>query len=104
MPRAIPLIGVTAAMNAALAARARRDLSRHTYLETLDYDHDVELERVRDEADSGADEVFQTHQPFDAQNTNGGTPPGAQGQTGGRPTGDKTKPGQGAPKQGGAST
>ena len=100
-PQSIPLVGVTAAMNAVLAARTRRDLSRHSYLEALGFNHDHELARVRDEEESGADDIFQTHQPFDSPNANGGTPTGAMGQTGGRPTGDKTKPGQGKPKDGG---
>lgn len=103
MPREIPLIGVTAAMNAALAARARRDLSRHSYLEIIGFDHDVERERIKDEADSGADEDFQTHQPFDTPNNNGGTPPGAMGPTGGRPTGNKAGKGDAKPKEGGAA-
>lgn len=103
MPREIPLVGVTAAMNSALAARARRDLSRHSYLETLGYDHDVERERIKDEAESGADDDFQTHQPFDTPNQNGGTPPGAMGPTGGRPTGNRAGKGDAKPKEGGAA-
>lgn len=97
-PRAIPLVGVAQAMNSALAARSRRDLSRRSYLETLDYDHSVELERVREEQESGADEVFKTSEPYSSPNTNGGMPPGAHGPTGGRPEGNKTSKDEAKPK------
>ena len=99
MPRQIPLVGVMAAMNSALAARSRGDLSRHSYLETLGYDHDVELGRVTEEDESGANDKFLSHTPFDSPaNTNNGQPTGASGTQGGRPQGGRT--GQGQPKGG----
>jgi hypothetical protein len=64
-PRAIPLVGVDAQLAAVLAARARNDLSRGSYLETLGYDQELEFERRQDEAER-FDETFQTHQPFDS--------------------------------------
>lgn len=89
-PREIPLVGVTAAMNAVLAARQRNDLSRQSYLEGLGYDQDVERVRREREADEGFDDTFQTHEPFDSPgggntNNNGGDTNG-----GGRPLGAKS--------------
>lgn len=77
--------------NAVMAARQRGDLSRESYLETLGFDQDVELQRVLEER-LYADSVFQTHDPFDspANANNGGMPDGAYGSTGGRPSGSSS--------------
>lgn len=72
-PREVPIVGVTAALAAVLQARQRNELSRQTYLETLGYDQDVEAERRKHEEESGLDDVFQTHEPFDSPNANGKT-------------------------------
>ena len=83
---------------AVLAARARNDLSRRTFLETHGFDHDVEQDRMRDEEESGANEIFGTQEPFSTPNQNGGMASGTMnskdprqaGKTGGRPTGAAT--------------
>jgi hypothetical protein len=70
-PRDVPIVGVTAALAAVLQARQRRDLSRQSYLETLGYDQDVEAQRFKHEQESGLDDTFQTHEPFDSPNAGG---------------------------------
>jgi hypothetical protein len=93
-PREVPIVGVTAALAAVLQARQRNELSRQTYLETLGYDQDVEAERRKHEAESGLDDTFQTHEPFDSPANGSGGPsktPVNNGDPsrGGRPSGTK---------------
>lgn len=77
-------------LNAVMAARTRNELSRETYLETLGFDQEVELQRIMDEREY-ADLFFQTHTPFDSPaGNNAGLPPGSYGSTGGRPRGAST--------------
>jgi hypothetical protein len=99
-PRNIPIVGVTAQLAAVLQARQRNELSRASYLEELGYDQDVEAQRREHEAESGLDDTFQTHEPFDSPSAGGGKTadpaksnnnPNPRG--GGRPRGARTQEG-----------
>jgi hypothetical protein len=92
-PRDIPLYAAQNAAAAILGARQRSEISRETYLDVLGLDQETEALRMRYEEESGLNELFQTHQPFDSpngqQNNNPGGPSAQQGQSGGRPKGQK---------------
>lgn len=88
-PREVPIVGVAEAATALLMARQRNELSRQSYLEGLGYDQDVEAERRKHEADSGLDDIFQTHQPFDSPSNAGPGNGNADPNGGGRPSGSK---------------
>ena len=83
MPRRISLEFNADIVKAVMEIRDRGDMSRETMLEELDYDQDTEMVRRMRERDDGADDVFQTHVPYDSPQ---GTPQ-QTGKQGGRPTG-----------------
>lgn len=88
-PRNVQLDSDQQIVQAIVAANARGDLSRHSFLEFFGFDEEVEAQWKLHEEESGLDDIFQTHTPFDSPlNGNaGGMPPGAFGAQGGRPTG-----------------
>lgn len=101
-PRDIELYGLQTRLAAVLAARARRDLSRESYLGVLQFDQEIEAERMRREEEL-YDDVFKTMEPFSAAGQGGpggsgsvSSDQGANGASGGRPpgAGDKIKRGR----------
>lgn len=96
-PRDIELYGLQTRLGAVLAARARRDLSRESYLGVLNFDQEVEAQRLDHEAEF-FDDTFKTIEPFSAAENGGPGGPvasdqGSNGAKGGRPAGgnDTTK-------------
>lgn len=90
-PKEVRLYDLNTMLQAVLAARQRREISREAYLGFLGFDQQVEAMRMEQEA-LQYDEIFKTAQPFDSPSNNqsgGGLPDGAYGPTGGRPTGRK---------------
>ena len=102
-PRQIQLDADQQIVQAILAMRTQKELSRETLLEFFGFDQQVEAQRRINEEESGMDEIFGTAIPFDSpangmaggapvQNA-GGVPPAAQGAAGaagGKPTGGGT--------------
>lgn len=101
-PRNVQLDNDSQMLQAVLSARTQRELSRESYLEVLGFDQEMEAQRREFEEDSGFDDIFQSHVPFDSpangQNPNGdgaqdnsqngnNEPPQASGSRGGRPVG-----------------
>lgn len=103
-PRNVQLDNDSQIVQAVMALRTQKEISRETILEYFGFDQAVEAQRREFEEASGLDDVFQTAVPFDGQGGQtanaGGTPPPASvsGAQGGRPTGggsptkDSTKP------------
>ena len=91
-PRRISLDVNQDVLNAVLKLRDRGDLSRHTTLEELEYDQDVEAIRVvREEEEYG--DVFNSHVPYDSPDAGKGKAPNDV--EGGRPVGSKDDDGEG---------
>ena len=76
-------------VQAIIGARARNELSRESYLEFLGFDQGSELQRREMEKVSGADDVFQTRNPFDSPANNN---PGGGGQPNGENFGGNGRP------------
>lgn len=97
-PRNVALDNDSQIVQAVMALRTQKEISRETVLEYFGFDQDVEMQRRIYEEESGADEIFGTKVPFDSPANGappvnaGGLPPGAFGPTGGRPTGGGTPP------------
>ena len=102
-PRQIQLDADQQTIQAILALRTQKELSRETTLEFFGFDQDVEAQRRINEEESGMDAIFGTAVPFDspanamggAPQNAGGVPPAAQGAAGaqgGRPTGGGQPP------------
>lgn len=102
-PRNVQLDNDNQIVQAVMALRAQKEISRESILEYFGFDQAVEAQRREFEEESGLDAVFQTAVPFDGQGGGGnagGTPPppAVTGAQGGRPTGggspskDATKP------------
>lgn len=93
-PRNVQLDADQQIVQAVMAMRTQKELSRGSFLEYFGFDQEVEAQRREYEEDSGLDAIFQTAVPFDSpMNGNaGGTPPPPQvtGAQGGRPTGGGT--------------
>lgn len=90
-PRDIELYGLQTRLAAVLAARARRDLSRESYLGVLNFDQEVEAQRLEREAEF-FDDTFKTIEPFSAAENGGpggavASDQGSNGSKGGRPSG-----------------
>ena len=131
-PRNVQLDADIALVQAIVAARQARELSRESFLEVLDFDQNVEARRMEREAEV-FDSIFKSHVPFDGKPGDGtgqqplnsagqpapgqqpgsGEPPAVSGARGGRPTGGGLPPGSaqgkirgrtatGAPKTGGS--
>lgn len=92
-PRNVQLDNDSQIVQAVMALRTQKELSRETTLEYFGFDQAVEAQRREFEEESGLDEVFGTQVPFDSPlNGNaGGTPPpppaSVSGAQGGRPSG-----------------
>lgn len=94
-PRNVQLDSDNQIVQAVLALRTQKEISRESILEYFGFDQAVEAQRREYEDESGLDDIFQTAVPFDSpMNGNaGGLPPTVTGASGGRPTGG------GQPKQ-----
>ena len=93
-PRNVQLDNDSQIVQAVMALRTQKEISRETILEYFGFDQAVEAQRREFEEASGLDDVFQTAVPFDGQGGGGnagGTPPpppaAVSGAQGGRPTG-----------------
>lgn len=93
-PRNVQLDSDSQIVQAVMALRTQKEISRESILEYFGFDQAVEAQRREFEEASGLDDVFQTSVPFDGgapvQNS-GGTPPpppaSVSGAQGGRPSG-----------------
>lgn len=97
MPRNVQLDSDSQIVQAVMALRTQKEISRETILEFFGFDQSVEAQRREFEDESGLDEIFQTTVPFSAD----GSSPQTDGAQGGRPVGggqsaqspqSKTKP------------
>jgi hypothetical protein len=93
-PRNVQLDNDNQIVQAVMALRTQKEISRESILEYFGFDQAVEAQRREFEEESGLDAVFGTQVPFDGQGGGGnagGTPPpppaSVSGAQGGRPTG-----------------
>lgn len=95
-PRNVQLDSDSQVIQAVMALRTQKELSRETILEYFGFDQDVEAQRREHEEESGLDSVFQTSVPFDSplNQAPNGTPlaPQSSGAEGGRPPGGGETP------------
>lgn len=93
-PRNVQLDADSQVVQAVMALRTQKELSRESILEYFGFDQEVEAMRREFEKDSGLDDTFGTVVPFSASgaDTPNGTPvaPSVSGAQGGRPTGGGT--------------
>lgn len=96
-PRNVQLDQDSQIVQAIMALRTQKELSRETTLEFFGFDQAVEAQRREFEQESGLDTIFQTAVPFSSpmnngmQGPNGGpVAPGVSGAQGGRPAGGGT--------------
>lgn len=100
IPRNVQLDSDSQIVQAVMALRTQKELSRETILEYFGFDQEVEAQRRENEDESGMDQIFGTTVPFNSplnqggnQGPNGG-PMASQmsGQAGGRPQGGGQTP------------
>jgi hypothetical protein len=92
MPRNVQLDQDSQIVQALMALRTQKEISRETILEFFNLDQAVEAQRREFEQESGLDTIFGTAVPFSSPENNmgpNGTPvaPAVSGATGGRPAG-----------------
>jgi hypothetical protein len=93
VPRNVQLDSDTQTVQAVMALRTQRELSRESILEYFGFDQQVEAERREFEEESGLDDIFGTSVPFNSPDNNGPpVAPQVSGATGGRPPGGGSTP------------
>ena len=81
IPRNVQLDSDSQVVQAVMALRTQKELSRETILEYIGFDQAVEAQRRENEEESGLDSIFGTSVPFNAPQNN--LPGGPQGPNGG---------------------
>ena len=92
-PRNVQLDSDAQIVQAIMALRAQKEISRESTLEFFNFDQATEAQRRQYEEESGLDDIFKTEVPFSGNGGSGETPNGApeppavSGARGGRPKG-----------------
>lgn len=89
IPRNVQLDADSQIVQAVMALRTQKELSRETILEYFGFDQSVEAQRREFEEESGLDDIFETVVPFSATD---GTSSQVSGARGGRPAGGGDTP------------